>query len=628
VTLHFAGEQSSSLRSSNLKVGLFTIVKNEAPYIEEWIAHHRASGCTHIFVADNGSDDGCRERLQALQESKLCRFIDFPSPPDRPPQVPAYEELVARFAAQVDWMAFVDADEFIVTDKAFESIRDFVSAFHAMPEVGAIALNWACYGSSGKLEYEEGFVVERFERRAEQNAFINHHYKSIVRSAAFAGTGGNPHHFRLKDGFSYVTADGEPLRLMAQRGAGLSASVVWTNARINHYVVKSRQEFFEKKAARGRAALPGPKRGEPFFIGHDRNDVHEPFPDHLLQRLQRVHSQVLHGSADPGYSASYGEAEKPMIQSGLGEAPQRRFYRSVVDTVERVGTDLCIKGWAISSENLPVADLELRVGERSVATEIIGMSRSDVLRSHPEASGDVGFLIKASLLDPDVVTSLPVELWTDGALLGRVPIPDELQWSADTLPKLRRPAMPAPCVERLKDALADATLYLEYGSGGSTTLAASNPGLSIISVDSDWKLLRCVKLLLAEKGALERTILKFVDLGPVGENGYPVGKTDFGYWHHYAMGPWIFCEEKNLAPDLILIDGRFRRACTLASLIFAAPGTRLLFDDYLDRDHYHSIERHVSPVNCMDRMAEFVRPSALDETALWIDLMEAVCDPR
>src|SRR5690606_21420689 len=148
----------------------------------------------------------------------------------------------------------------IITDEASGRIQDFVSAFHSRPEVGAIALNWACYGSSGKLAYEEGFVVERFERRAEQNAFINHHYKSIVRSAAFAGTGGNPHHFRLKDGFSYVTADGEPLRLMAQRGAGLSASVVWTNARINHYVVKSRQEFFEKKAARGRAALPGPKR--------------------------------------------------------------------------------------------------------------------------------------------------------------------------------------------------------------------------------------------------------------------------------------------------------------------------------------------------------------------------------
>src|SRR5690606_23935808 len=108
------------------------------------------------------------------------------------------------------------------------------------------------------------------QHRAEQHALINHHYKSIVRSAAFAGPGRNPHHFQLKTGYSYAAADGQPLALSPQRGAGLSRSVVWTNARINHYVVKSRQEFFERKAARGRAATPGQTLGESFFRGHDR----------------------------------------------------------------------------------------------------------------------------------------------------------------------------------------------------------------------------------------------------------------------------------------------------------------------------------------------------------------------
>jgi len=628
VTLHVPREETSYVSSRELRVGVFAIVKNEAPYIEEWIAYHRACGCTHVFIADNGSCDGCRELLERLQKQGLCRVIDFATPPDRPPQLPAYVELAQRFGQKVDWMAFVDADEFIVTDEAFATIPDFLTLFHAQPQVGAIALNWACYGSSGREAHEDEFVVKRFQHRAEQHALINHHYKSIVRSAAFAGPGRNPHHFQLKTGYSYAAADGQPLALSPQRGAGLSRSVVWTNARINHYVVKSRQEFFERKAPRGRAATPGQTLGESFFRGHDRNEVHDPFPDRLLHRLDRVHSRLKSPAHQPARELASEAAGTAGVQAGFGEDPQQNFYRAIVDKVERLGTDLQIKGWAIAPENGPVEDIQLRSGNVPIRCEIVGMARNDVLRVHPGAFGDVGFQIRTSLLEPDLDTSRPLEIWSEHTRLSRVPVAEELQWSPGTDELLKEPLMPTAYLDQLTAALAKAQALIDFGSGASTVLAADNPDRSVISVSNDWKILRSVRLLISDKGALDRTHLKFIETGPIGKNGFPKDNAIVSQWHQYALAPWMYCREQHLAPDLVLVGGRFRRACALASLLFASPQTRILFHDYFDRPYYQSVEKHLVPNNRTGQMAEFIRPATIDATALWIELMEAVCDPR
>ena len=607
--------------------GLFAVVKDEAPYIEEWIAHHRAYGCTQIFIAENGSTDGCRELLQSLQASNLCHVVEFTTPAGRPPQLAAYRMLAERFAGEVDWMAFIDADEFIIADEEFASIPDFLLDFHARGEIGAIALNWACYGSAGRQHFERGFVVKRFERRADQNALINHHYKSLVRSAAFAGTGSNPHHFQLKKGFRYAAANGQPLALHPEKGAGLSSGVVWTNARLNHYVVKSHQEFFEKKALRGRATVAGQHRSESYFRGHDRNEVNEPFPDHLLERLGKEYLTVSATAPQKEYFTQ-PIAVCPPAPMGFGEAPQIPLYRSIIDAIERRGTNLYVKGWALAPDNGPIHDLQLCAGKTIIASEIVRTSRPDVARMHPETCGDVGFTITVSLLDPDLMTQSPLEICSGGNGVARVLLPEELQWNPDMVLPLQRPAMPPACIQAIEQALESAQVYLEFGTGGSTNLTANFPHLSVASIGSDWNVLRTIRFLIAEKGAKERTAFLFADLGPIGENGFPLDESAFHGWHRYALSPWLHCKAHGLVPDLVLIDGRFRRACLLASMIFSAPGTRILFDDYFDRPHYHTVEKHLKPVQGMERMAEFVRPGMVEPTALWVDLMEAVTDPR
>jgi|LakMenE18May11ns_1017448.scaffolds.fasta_scaffold9924938_3 hypothetical protein len=63
--------------------------------------------------------------------------------------------------------------------------------------------------------------------------------------------------------------------------------------------------------------------------------------------------------------------------------------------------------------------------------------------------------------------------------------------------------------------------------------------------------------------------------------------------------------EQSLLPDVVLIDGRFRVACFLASVLSATKFTQIFFDDYVDRDYYHVVEEIMKPMRFCGRQAIF-----------------------
>ncbi|WP_265519163.1 glycosyltransferase family 2 protein [Nitratireductor luteus] len=276
------------------------IVKNEGPYILEWVAYHRVLGIERFFIADNNSDDGTTELLATLRSIGLIDHIRFPHVPGKAPQLPAYVEIMRRHARDAEWIAFIDADEFFHLADDYRSIPLLFNGFGR--DVGAVVVNWATYGSSFRTEPSQGLVVERFIHRAEKNFGVNHHYKSVLRPSAYLSHSGTPHHFKVGRKFRHAYADGKPLSEHPVHGIGLSASVCWSPLRLNHYVVKSRAEFDRKKAARGRATTTTDKRGEDFFLGHDRNEVRDPMPAHLVQatneEMEKIRTALRRNGCD------------------------------------------------------------------------------------------------------------------------------------------------------------------------------------------------------------------------------------------------------------------------------------------------------------------------------------------
>ena len=95
------------------------------------------------------------------------------------------------------------------------------------------------------------------------------------------------------------------------------------------------------------------------------------------------------------------------------------------------------------------------------------------------------------------------------------------------------------------------------------------------------------------------------------------------------MTPWRYCNENCIEPDLILVDGRFRSACFLTSCIKTTLPIRILFDDYVKREHYHFVENIVTPSEVIaDRMAVFDIAPDMVRAEVLLDFITAFYDPQ
>ena len=157
--------------------------------------------------------------------------------------------------------------------------------------------------------------------------------------------------------------------------------------------------------------------------------------------------------------------------------------------------------------------------------------------------------------------------------------------------------------EFIKQAYGEANRILEYGSGGSTRLAArlGKPCLSIES-DAAWARLLNERLAADAGGTSTATVLH-VDIGPTKEWGFPRNQANWKKFWRYPMAPWPTDEGKE--PDLVLIDGRMRRACFAATMIGTRRKTRILFDDFGNRPHYHDVLAFAEPAHMVGRLAVF-----------------------
>lgn len=163
--------------------------------------------------------------------------------------------------------------------------------------------------------------------------------------------------------------------------------------------------------------------------------------------------------------------------------------------------------------------------------------------------------------------------------------------------------MPAAEAAHLRMAYLKAACILEYGSGGSTVLAGEMPEKTVFSVESDAAWLAMMQSWFAVAPAVADVRLCFADIGPTGEWGHPKDETLFRQWPGYALSVWDRPDFRQ--PDVVLIDGRFRVACLLATALRTQKPVVALFDDYRDRKPYHAIETLMKPTAMVGRMAQF-----------------------
>tara|TARA_B100000242_G_scaffold293986_1_gene274047 strand:- start:2803 stop:3441 length:639 start_codon:yes stop_codon:yes gene_type:complete len=157
-----------------------------------------------------------------------------------------------------------------------------------------------------------------------------------------------------------------------------------------------------------------------------------------------------------------------------------------------------------------------------------------------------------------------------------------------------------------KQLAEEINIYGEYGCGLSTNWILKNTSSQVISVDSSGEWVKKVK---TKNNLYEpRLIIKHIDLGKVGAWGTPISYIKSYNFQNYTDFIW----EQSVKPKLVLIDGRFRVCCFLTSLKLADTGTKIIFDDYVNRPHYHFIEKYVTRIKECGRQCLFIVPPKKD----------------
>lgn len=259
---------------SSIAIG--AVLKDEGPYLVEWIAYWRSVGVSRFYLADNGGSDDTSSLLKRLHDAGIVTRLPWPKTTGNI-QMSAYRRILKLFGRRVGWIIFVDGDEFVLLQPPLRTVRELIDAIG--DDASAIGLNWAIYGSSGLADRDARLVTERFTMRADQAFPVNRHLKTFVRPSAVKQYF-QPHTPRLRAGHTFVDSNGRPID-----GSPLTSEVVWGRARINHYIVKSRAEF-ASKAARGNVT-GGQAPDDGYLAAHDRNDVSDPMRPELIAATKR-----------------------------------------------------------------------------------------------------------------------------------------------------------------------------------------------------------------------------------------------------------------------------------------------------------------------------------------------------
>ncbi|WP_162619829.1 hypothetical protein [Salinicola acroporae] len=196
-------------------------------------------------------------------------------------------------------------------------------------------------------------------------------------------------------------------------------------------------------------------------------------------------------------------------------------------------------------------------------------------------------------------------------------IPEQQNDSRNALvePKVTLP----PEVESyITDLYQKSSVILEYGSGGSTIIAAKMSNKHITSVENDAAWARNMDRYIESTDLLSRPKIMHVDVGETGLWAKLKNDAKWRNFHRYPTQAWH--RDDFVHPDVVLIDGRFRRACFITTFLMIEKPTIVLFDDYTDRHYYHEIERLAEPTETVGRMARFdLEPNSLPRKHLaWI----------
>ena len=165
-----------------MRITAVTCVKNEGPFLLEWIAFHRLLGVTDFLFYSNDCSDATDDLLDALADQGIVRHLPNPA------EGRNYQMEALKAAAQedvvlnADWVWIADVDEFLNIHVGDHTIPALIDAC-GNPQ--AISLNFQFFANDGIDEFADKPVIAQFNRSHNPDLWCGEsaiEVKSLIRN--------------------------------------------------------------------------------------------------------------------------------------------------------------------------------------------------------------------------------------------------------------------------------------------------------------------------------------------------------------------------------------------------------------------------------------------------------------
>jgi uncharacterized membrane protein YkvA (DUF1232 family) len=282
-------------------------IKNEAPYLDEWLAFCVSEGIEHVLLYDNGSTDNTCEVLQPWIRAGIVELFDWPVHWKQGAQTKAYADALRRLRGRTRWAAFIDPDEFLFSPTG-KTVAEVMRRYEGQ---AGVIVNWQCYGTSGHKRRPSGLTIESYTRRATSDWARNRRVKTIVDPLLAIEPLGS-HLFKVQPGQALVTEDFKPVRVVRslkwrRRLRHIAARLPYlpfdpystrqpwprqvsvSDLRINHYVTRSEEDVVLKYKDRT-TMLDRDRLTHARY--HDRNETDDPILVSQAGLVRKIIRQV------------------------------------------------------------------------------------------------------------------------------------------------------------------------------------------------------------------------------------------------------------------------------------------------------------------------------------------------
>ncbi|WP_051202864.1 glycosyltransferase family 2 protein [Sediminimonas qiaohouensis] len=277
---------------------IFTVIstmKNEGPFVLEWVSHYKSLGFDNILVCTNDCEDSTRELLRALERKGLVRHHPTRIWPragihrSALKQALRYDEV-----KQADWNFVCDVDEFLNIKIGDGSVRALVEA--SGPGADVIAVPWRNFGPGDVRRFTDRPVTHQFRlaehtpaTRKEAGKFVKSLFCGLEKYRRVGIHAPIPHD-DWEGRINTVSPGGVPTTVDGER-----VQPSFEVAQVNHYALRAMETFLVKRA-RGRANHMSHTLGMQYWKRFDLNDV----PDNSIRRYDAlVNGWLSSFMADP-----------------------------------------------------------------------------------------------------------------------------------------------------------------------------------------------------------------------------------------------------------------------------------------------------------------------------------------